>query len=85
VEITNPYILQAIASAGQKVIFDKVIEVLAYCDQPTGWATTGYPWTVSGITVNAGQTIWFDTDGNAIWHWCGTASCDASQKRSDTS
>jgi hypothetical protein len=80
---SNPYILQAIATAKQTVILDKVIDVHAHCDQPTGGATTGYPWTVSGITVSAGQTMWFDTDANAVWYWCGGDSCGANGIGSD--
>jgi hypothetical protein len=80
---SNPSILQAIATHEQKVILDKVIEVHAHCDQPAGGATTGYPWTMSGITVNAGQTMWFDTDANAVWYWCGAASSDANGIGSD--
>jgi hypothetical protein len=80
---SNPNIIQAIANAQQKIILDKVIEVHAHCDQPTAEATTGYPWTTSGITVNPGQTIWFNTEANAVWNWCGGASCDANGLGSD--
>lgn len=67
----NPDIFAQIKNAGQKVISINVVIVPAN----VGVGKDG--WIPAGINIQAGQTVWLDTQAQGKWGWTGYSDTDA--------
>ena len=56
----NPQIYQLIATAGKTIVQENVVTIYGF-DQ--NWGSGGY----TGVTVNAGEQVWLDTQAEGDW------------------
>jgi hypothetical protein len=62
----TPNIFQQIQNAGQTVVTVAVVQVQANYNQASGAPPGG--WVNTGITIQAGQNVWLDTQATGIWN-----------------